>query len=70
MLKNEKERVHSDAFKYCPLMKKDIRRAACYEIEEVREDNMDMELCCVGPFDLEEAEIRCKECGWFDTYIK
>lgn len=51
---------------HCELLGKEIfwgGYGGCYEIQEVREDNMDMELL---PFtiELDKADIICEKCGW------
>lgn len=48
----------------CPLINKEIFWGDCVEIQEVREDSMDMELLA-EPIDLEKAEVTCeKDCRW------
>lgn len=52
---------------YCPLLGKEIfwgGVAGCYEIQEVRDDNMDMEFLGFD-LDLKEAEIHCEKCRWY-----
>ncbi len=58
----------ADARKYCPLLCREIRRAYCFEINEVLDDNMDMEHI-EDLLDVEKAEIICQECGWRTTPI-
>lgn len=51
---------------YCPLLKRDVfwgGVGGCYEIQEVRDDNMDMELLPFE-FSLDEANKVCEECRW------
>jgi len=52
---------------YCPLKNRDIfwgGYGGCVEIQEVREDNMDMELL-PEPFDLDAAQNACEKCRWY-----
>lgn len=49
---------------FCPLMDREIFWGDCVEVQEVREDNMDMELLA-EPINLNEAERVCEgECRW------
>jgi len=36
----------------------------CYEVQEVREDEMDMELA-IEPFDVDKANEVCEKCKWY-----
>jgi len=55
---------HPDDKHYCPLYEREVFWGDCYEVQEVREDNMDMELL-VEPIDLDIAEKKCDhECRW------
>lgn len=54
-----------DAKKICPLLKKEIYVGGCIEVQEVRDDNMDMELFYDDPFDLNEAQSTCEKCKWY-----
>lgn len=50
----------------CPLFDRPIYwggAGGCVEVQEVREDSMDMELF-PEPFDLEKAEEICEKCRW------
>ena len=47
----------------CPLLKREIFWGDCCEVQEIREDNMDMELFSES-FDLKEAERVCEKCRW------
>lgn len=50
----------------CPLMNRIIfwgGAGGCYEIQEVRDDNMDMDLL-PEPFDLKNADEICEKCRW------
>lgn len=51
---------------HCPLLEKEIfwgGEGGCYEIQEVRDDNMDVEFL---PFelDIERANDICEKCRW------
>lgn len=51
----------------CPLLKRTIcwgGPGGCYEVQEVREDNMDMELL-PEPIDIDEANNVCEKCRWY-----
>ena len=50
----------------CPLFGCEIYwggAGGCYEVQEVREDNMDIELF-PGSIDLEKANVVCEKCRW------
>lgn len=50
----------------CPLFEKSIfwgGMGGCYEVQEVREDNMDIELF-PGHIDVEKANAVCEQCRW------
>lgn len=47
----------------CPLLNREIFFGDCVEVQEIREDNMDMELFS-EPFDLKQANKACEECKW------
>lgn len=52
---------------FCPLFQREISwggAGGCYEVQEVREDNMDAELL-PEPFDLNKADAACAKCGWY-----
>ena len=53
-----------DNKKYCPLLKREIYWGLCYEVQDVREDNMDFELLGED-IDLKEAETVCEKCRWY-----
>lgn len=59
---------NADKVQYCPLLKKNIRRAYCMEIGDVRNDDMYIEHI-EDRFDIEKANEICEECGWDDTPI-
>ncbi|WP_018592613.1 hypothetical protein [Terrisporobacter glycolicus] len=56
--------------KYCPLLNQEITRMICYEVGEVRDDNMDMEIFALDSFDIEEANEKCEKCKWYMTIIE
>lgn len=55
--------------KHCPLLNSTIDRLACFELNEVVDDECDMEFAPVD-FDLEKAKEICPKCGWRDTPIE
>ncbi|MDD7793686.1 hypothetical protein [Clostridium sp. 'White wine YQ'] len=59
----------ADSLKYCPLLKREIRRAYCLEIGDVRNDDMDIEHI-EDRFDIDVANEICEKCGWDRTPIK
>lgn len=59
---------HPDDKHFCPLMNREVFWGDCVEVQEVREDNMDMELLS-EPIDLDKAKHECDEqCRW--CYVK
>lgn len=48
----------------CPLFGRTILYGECYEVQEIREDEMDMELA-MEPFDVEKANEVCEKCKWY-----
>lgn len=63
---------HPDEKHYCELLRHDIfwgGCGGCYEVQEVREDNMDMELF-PEPFDLDDAKKICDKCRWCNVTEK
>ena len=48
----------------CPLFGREILYGECYEVQEVREDEMDMELA-IEPFDVDKANEVCEKCKWY-----
>lgn len=54
---------HNDK-RVCPLFEREILYGECYEVQEVREDEMDMELA-VERFDIETADKVCETCRWY-----
>nr|DAP82312.1 MAG TPA: hypothetical protein [Caudoviricetes sp.] len=63
---------HPDEKHYCKLLRHDIfwgGCGGCYEVQEVREDNMDMELF-PEPFDLDDAKKICGKCRWCNVTEK
>lgn len=55
---------HPDDKHICPLLKREIFWGDCVEVQDIRDDNMDMELFS-EMFDLKEADIRCEKCRWY-----
>ena len=57
---------HPDDKYHCLLLNHEIYwggAGGCVEVQEVREDNMDMELF-PEPFSISEAEKICEKCRW------
>ena len=48
----------------CPLYGREILYGECYEVQEVREDNMDMKWL-LEPIDIEKANEICEKCRWY-----
>lgn len=48
----------------CPLYGREISWSECYEVQEVREDEMD-EKWLREPFDMEKANEVCEKCRWY-----
>lgn len=51
----------------CPLLGHTIQwggPGGCYEVQEVREDNMDMDML-PEPIDIEKANKICEKCRWY-----
>jgi hypothetical protein len=54
---------------YCPLFHRTIYwggRGGCYEVQDVRSDDMDMEFFPES-LDLNRADEVCESCRWFDV---
>lgn len=61
---------HPEDKHYCPLLQHDVfwgGCGGCVEVQEVREDSMDMELF-PEPFDVKNANEICEKCRW--CYVK
>lgn len=61
---------HPDAQHECPLFERPIYwggPGGCVEVQEVREDNMDLEFF-PGPIDVDKANEVCEKCRW--CYVK
>lgn len=56
-------KTHDDKF-VCPLYEREISYGECYEVQEIRDDEMKMELA-IEPFDLERSNEICEKCKWF-----
>ena len=48
----------------CPLYGRGIYWSECYEVQDVRSDDMDMSLA-YEPFDREKADDVCEKCRWY-----
>ena len=48
----------------CPLYNRDIQYGECYEVQEVREDSMDMKWL-MEPIDINKANKICEKCRWY-----
>lgn len=54
-----------DAKHFCPLYNREVYFGECYEVQEVREDEMDAKLL-MEPFDMEKADEACERCRWYE----
>lgn len=54
---------HDDKFR-CPLYDREILYGECYEVQDIRSDDMDMSLA-IEPFDIDEADKICEKCKWY-----
>ncbi len=57
---------HPNETHFCPLYNRQIfwgGAGGCVEVQEVREDSMDMELL-PEPFELSKANAVCEKCRW------
>lgn len=57
---------HPNEIHFCPLYNRQIfwgGAGGCVEVQEVREDNMDMELL-PEPFNISKANTVCEKCRW------
>ena len=48
----------------CPLYSREIYWSECYEVQEVREDEMDPKWL-YEQFDMEKADEVCEKCRWY-----
>ena len=48
----------------CPLYGRQIFYGECYEVQEVREDEMDPKWL-YEQFDMEKANVICEKCRWY-----
>lgn len=53
-----------DAEHACPLYNRAVTWSECVEVQEVREDEMDMKWL-IEPIDIDEANQICGKCRWF-----
>ncbi len=58
----------ADCKKKCPLLNREITRAYCMEIGDVRNEDMDIEHI-EDKFNSDEADKICEKCGWDKTSI-
>jgi len=54
---------HNDSC-ICPLYGRNILYGECYEVQEARDDEMDMKLL-IEPFDPDKANEICEKCKWY-----
>lgn len=59
----------ADSKKHCPLLGRDICRAYCMEIGDVRNDDLEIEHI-KDKFDIDKANKICSKCGWDRTPIE
>lgn len=55
---------HHDDRRICPLYSREILYGECYEVQEVRDDNMDMKWL-MEPIDVDKANEICEKCRWY-----
>ena len=48
----------------CPLLNREIFWGDCFEVQDIRDDNMDMELF-PEKFNLTDAKRICEKCKWY-----
>ena len=48
----------------CPLFQRQIQYGECYEVQEIRNDDMSMELA-LEAFDVSKADVECKKCRFY-----
>ena len=48
----------------CPLYGREVFYGECYEVQEVREDEMDMKWL-MEPIDIDRANEICEKCKWY-----
>lgn len=48
----------------CPLYNRNVTWSECYEVQEVREDEMDAKWLA-EPFDSRKADDVCEKCRWY-----
>lgn len=54
---------HDDK-RICPLYEREILYGECYEVQEVRDENMDVKLL-LEPIDVDKANEICEKCRWY-----
>lgn len=57
-----------DARHDCPLLNREVFLGDCYEVQEVRNDDMDADLF-PEKIDLEKARTICEKCKWYQVDI-
>lgn len=55
-----------DAQHNCPLLNRSVFWGECYEVQDIRSDDMDAELF-PDEFDVEEANAICEKCKWYQV---
>lgn len=55
---------HYDDRILCPLYGREVCYGECYEVQEIRGDEMDMALA-IELFDMEKAREVCEKCRWY-----
>ena len=53
-----------DAEHACPLYNRTVTWSECVEVQEVREDGMDIKWL-IEPIDIDKANEICEKCRWF-----
>lgn len=51
----------------CPLFSREVTWSECYEVQEIREDSMDMKLAYEA-FEVKKADELCEKCRWCIVY--
>lgn len=49
---------------FCPLYDREANWTECYEVQEVRGDEMEAKLL-LEQFDMAAADIKCEKCRWY-----
>ena len=48
----------------CPLFSRRVYWSECYEVQDIRDDDMDMSLAFES-FDIDQANEICEKCRWY-----